>query len=163
MRTRCRGIIVCLILLLSALASGPGYAQEGERPYAVTEEREVCEAFDPLRRPFFGDTHVHTAYSFDASTQDTRATPRDAYRFARGEPLGIQPYADDGTPARSIRLDRPLDFVAVSDHAELLGEVNVCNTPGTLRYWHPICFTQRTFPRLGMMVVAYRGTILKSR
>jgi len=163
MRARSAGIIACLSLAPAALASVAGYTAESERPYTVTEEREECESFDPLRRPFFGDTHVHTAYSFDASTQDTRATPRDAYRFARGEPLGIQPYAEDGTPSRTVRLDRPLDFVAVSDHAELLGEVNLCTTPGTLRYWHPVCFTHRNFPRLGMMLIAYTGTILKSR
>ena len=49
---------------------------------ASAAEREPCASTDPLRRPFFGDTHVHTAYSFDASSQDTRNTPRDAYRFA---------------------------------------------------------------------------------
>ena len=62
-------------------AAGSG---ERIRPYEVTEEREPCADYHPLRQPFFGDTHVHTAYSFDASTQDTRNTPRDAYRFDLG-------------------------------------------------------------------------------
>ncbi len=77
----------CLAVLVALL--GTGAAADPTRPYKVTEEREPCRDFDPQRRPFFGDTHVHTAFSFDASTQDTRNTPRDAYRFARGEPLGI--------------------------------------------------------------------------
>src|SRR3990172_7076854 len=95
------------------------------------ESREPCAHRDAERRPFFGDLHVHTAYSQDASTQGTRATPRDAYRFARGEPLGIQPFGPDGTALRTVRLDRPLDFAAVTDHAEQIGEVHVCRTPGT--------------------------------
>src|SRR5262249_36168504 len=45
----------------------------------------LCAHRDPLRRPFFGDTHVHTALSFDAAGQGTRTTPREAYRFAQGE------------------------------------------------------------------------------
>ena len=36
-------------------------------------------------RPFFGDTHLHTSFSFDAGVFGARLTPRDAYRFARGE------------------------------------------------------------------------------
>ena len=54
---------------------------------AAEPGREPCTDVDPLRRPFFGDTHVHTNYSFDANSQDTRNTPRDAYRFAKGDPL----------------------------------------------------------------------------
>ena len=65
---------------------------------ALATEREACTNRDPLRRPFFGDSHVHTAYSFDASSQDTRNTPRDAYRFAKGEEVGLQLTMPTGTP-----------------------------------------------------------------
>jgi hypothetical protein len=100
------------------------------RPYAVTEERQPCDRFEPTRQPLFGDTHVHTTYSFDANAQDTRNTPADAYRFARGEAMGIQPYDAEDRPTRTIRLGRPLDFTVVTDHAEMLGEVSMCRTPG---------------------------------
>src|SRR5262245_11132526 len=64
---------------------------------------------------YWGDTHLHTAYSADATMYGTlRITPREAYEFARGRTL----VADNGMPAR---LDRPLDFLVVSDHAEYLG------------------------------------------
>ena len=67
-------------------------------PFTRTEEREPCSNYTPLRRPHFGDLHVHTAFSQDASTQGTRNRPRDAYRFARGREIGIQPYDADGAP-----------------------------------------------------------------
>src|ERR1019366_2603771 len=35
-------------------------------------------------RPFFGDTHLHTAASFDAGAFGARLGAREAYRFARG-------------------------------------------------------------------------------
>lgn len=64
----------------------------------------------------FGDTHLHTSYSFDAFlNQNHSADPDTAYRFAKGLPV-IHP----GTRAR-VQIDTPLDFLVVSDHAELLG------------------------------------------
>jgi hypothetical protein len=123
---------------------------------AGAETREPCAHRDPERRPFFGDLHVHTAFSQDASTQGTRATPRDAYRFARGEPLGIQPFAADATPLRTVRLERPLDFAAVTDHAEQIGEVRLCQTPGSPGYDSWTCRTYRRFPRVAFFVMNAR-------
>lgn len=122
-------------------------------PFERTEKREPCADHTPLRRPFFGDTHVHTAFSFDAWGQGTRNTPRDAYRFARGEPLGIQPFDENGNPLRKVQLRRPLDFAVVTDHAELLGETHICGTPGAPGYDSFICTLARRWPKLGYMIV----------
>jgi hypothetical protein len=154
---RCCLSLAVGLLPLDTLSSSP------DRPYAVTEEREPCAAYDPLRRPHFGDTHVHTTLSFDANSQDTRNTPGDAYRFARGEKLGIQPYDDQGQPLRQIQLDRPLDFVAVTDHAEFLGEIRACTTPGLAGYWHPVCVGHRLFPQLSFATLAAYGLTGKQR
>ncbi len=151
---------VCLAVLVAWL--GAGAAAEPTRPYPITEERESCRSYDPLRQPFFGDTHVHTAFSFDASTQDTRNTPRDAYRFARGEPMGIQPYDEDGNPLRTIRLARPIDFAAVTDHSEMLGDVDLCTTPGTPQYDALACRIFRNHPKLGFRMFAIRTLLFRS-
>ena len=65
-------------------------------------------------RVYFGDTHLHTSYSTDAGMVGNRLGPEEAYRFARGEEV------TSSTGLRA-RLQRPLDFLVVSDHAENLG------------------------------------------
>ena len=65
-------------------------------------------------RPFFGDQHLHTSFSFDAGAFGARLTPKDAYRFARGEEIT----ASSGQPAK---LSRPLDWLVVSDHSDNMG------------------------------------------
>ena len=72
-----------LVAARAALAADP--------PFERTESRAACAHYDPLRQPFFGETHLHTAYSFDAATLDTRNTPADAYRYAKGGSLIIPP------------------------------------------------------------------------
>jgi hypothetical protein len=134
-----RGALLALLLL----ATG----------FTRTETRESCTRTNPLRDPYFGDTHVHTALSFDAAGQGTRNRPRDAYRFARGEALGVQPYDEEGVPRRTVRLRRPLDFAIVTDHAELLGETALCATPGSPGYDSLICFISRRWPWLGYLIV----------
>ncbi len=114
--------------------------------------REPCNNFATDRQPFFGDTHVHTSFSFDARAQDTRAEPADAYRFAKGEPLAIQPYDDNGAGQRTIQIDRPLDFTAVTDHAEFLGEVLICNSPDSVGYSSFACMVHRTFPSISLQL-----------
>ena len=65
-------------------------------------------------RVYFGDTHLHTSYSTDAGMFGTRLGPDEAYQFARGEEV------ISNTGLR-VRLQRPLDFLVVADHAENLG------------------------------------------
>ena len=65
-------------------------------------------------RPFFGDTHLHTSFSLDAGAFGCRLTPRDAYRFGKGEEI----MASTG---QRVKLSRPLDFIVVSDHSDGFG------------------------------------------
>ena len=66
-------------------------------------------------RLFWGDTHLHTNNSPDASLNGNfRIGPEDAFRFARGETVA-------GHSGAMAKLARPLDFLVVSDHAEYLG------------------------------------------
>jgi len=112
-----------------------------------SEQRQPCQHYNPSNNLYWGDLHVHTRYSLDASTQDTRTTPAQAYDFARGAEIGIQPWMD-GKAQRKIQLQRPLDFAAVTDHAELLGEVKTCTTPGMPGYDGWSCKVYRWFPRV---------------
>ncbi|MAT29103.1 MAG: hypothetical protein CMN29_29900 [Sandaracinus sp.] len=108
-----------------------------------SSEREACAERDPLRRPFFGDLHVHTRFSFDAAAYDVRTGPADAYRFARGEAIGLPPYDADGRPTRMVQLDRPLDFAAVTDHAELMAATSLCTDPASPAYESRTCQSYR--------------------
>jgi len=77
---------------------------------------EYCPYLDHAYpdRVYFGDTHLHTSYSTDAGMIGCTLGPDEAYRFARGEEV------TSSTGVRA-RLQRPLDFLVVSDHSENLG------------------------------------------
>ena len=129
---------------------------------AAEPVRAPCTAQAPQKRAFFGDLHVHTRYSLDASTQGTRTTPAQAYQFARGERIGIQPWTQDGEAQRSLQLSRPLDFAMVSDHAELIGEVYMCNTPEFDGYSSWQCLIYRHWSRGAYYLFNYWATIEQS-
>ncbi len=124
---------------------------------------EPCPQGNPRRNVYFGDLHVHTTYSFDAHLWDTRTTPVEAYRFARGEPLALPPLDANGNGTRTARLERPLDFAAVTDHSEFLGEVETCSTPGSPTYDSPACEEFRSgsndaFAHFGVRLTGSRPT-----
>ncbi len=129
--------------MLIVVAAGAVQAQPVPGPWARTETRQPCANFDIFRQPHFGDTHVHTSYSSDAVFAGTREDPRGAYRFAQGETIGLAPYDAMGIPTRSAQLRRPLDFTAVTDHAEQFGEISICQTPGLSGYDSADCVAAR--------------------
>ena len=138
----------CLVRIL-AVCAGLGFATvaSAEAPqldWTRSETRADCASFNPLRSPFFGETHIHTSFSGDAAFVRVRTTPRDAYMFAKGAQIGLPPYDAMDNPTRFAQLHRPLDFTAVTDHAEFLGEIRTCLTPGLPGYDDPNCEATRT-------------------
>lgn len=106
-----RGVSRVSALLGTSLlfaAVGAGAAQ----PQAATDPSVPVQ---PLRQAYFGDLHLHTANSFDAAWGGVRTTPTDAYRYAEGFPISYM--------GREIKRNAPLDFLAVTDHAEYMGVV----------------------------------------
>ena len=77
---------------------------------AAEPKRVPCTTQLPQKQAFFGDLHVHTRYSLDASTQGTRTTPAQAYQFARGDRIGIQPWTQDGIAQRSSAIVQAAGF-----------------------------------------------------
>ena len=152
---------VLQILLAAAVVACAGPAAEGvpQDPaipggsVARTEDRPACVDATPLRQALFGDLHVHTSFSFDAAANSTGATPADAYRFAKGESIPFWPIGEDGVPTGSITIDRPLDFVAVTDHGEFLGERRLCRDPESPRYDSEFCTEFRSNQRVGMQML----------
>ncbi|MGD8796402.1 MAG: DUF3604 domain-containing protein [Thiohalophilus sp.] len=69
---------------------------------------------DYPNRVFWGETHLHTSYSYDAGLVGNTLGPDEAYQFAKGK----QVIASTGVP---VKLVRPLDWLVVADHAESLG------------------------------------------
>ena len=83
------------------------YKKPGYSPYAGKHYPE---------RPYWGDEHVHTGWSADAGMSGATLTPEDAVRFARGDEVT----SSSGQP---VKLARPLDWVAVTDHSDGMGVI----------------------------------------
>lgn len=110
-----------LLAACSQKAEAPKAADAADAPKAATER----PAPNPLRNVYFGDLHLHTRNSFDAYIFNVRASPDDAYTYAKGgtikHAMGFDLHLNSG----------PLDFLAVTDHSEYLGVVPAIDTPGT--------------------------------
>ncbi|MCA3180443.1 MAG: DUF3604 domain-containing protein [Burkholderiaceae bacterium] len=118
---RIKALLVALAgaSLIPLLAIGQGDAGAPD-PGKLQKAHPAKPSYSPYAgrtyptMPLFGDTHLHTGYSMDAGAFGARLTPRDAYRFARGEEI----VSNSGQP---VRLSRPLDFLVVADHSDGMG------------------------------------------
>jgi Protein of unknown function (DUF3604) len=85
----------------------------------------AAEPATPARHAYFGAVHIHTSYSFDAFANGSRTTPDDAYAWAQGKPIA------GGGGGGQLQIKTPLDFYAVSDHAEFLGVFRLMADPSS--------------------------------
>jgi hypothetical protein len=115
-------VILSIGLLVSCKKSeAPQQAQQAGQTVAAEERVER----NPDRNAYFGEEHIHTSWSVDAWIFGNRITgPGDALKYAQGQtikhPLGYD-----------IKIDTPMDFMGVTDHAEYVGVTKEANTPGS--------------------------------
>lgn len=121
MKTRSLSQSIALVVAFSGFALPVLAHDAGQAAQSGLEKVHPAKpAYSPYAgrnfptRPFFGDTHLHTAFSMDAGAFGARLGPREAYRFAQGEEIT----SNTGQP---VKLSRPLDFLVVADHSDGMG------------------------------------------
>ncbi|MFT4759820.1 MAG: hypothetical protein ACI9XO_002561 [Paraglaciecola sp.] len=104
-----------LFATLSACSSKNKEQATTAEPTSI-EKPATTISKNPNKSLYWGDTHLHTTNSPDAFSFGARLTPDDALRFAKGQMVESE--------GLEMKLERPLDFLVVADHAEGLGLIN---------------------------------------
>ena len=112
--------IATLVGALSLVLRLPALGQDAAPPAETLTDSFPKPSYSPYvgrdfpTRVYWGDTHLHTSYSFDAGAFGARLGPPEAYRFARGEEV-------TSSTGQRAKLSRPLDFLVVADHSDQMG------------------------------------------
>ncbi len=123
--------------IVPATAPGDLALQDDSRIEIPTPEVLEPRPYDELKNVYWGEVHVHTVESLDAVLFGTTASVEDAYAFARGEPLR-------SAGGELMQLSRPLDFVAITDHAEGFGLRTRCGDDDTTLLEQVNCWLMET-------------------
>lgn len=88
---------------------------------SLTVASALAQEKNPERNAYFGETLLHTSWSFDAFIFGNHPTgPADAYKYFKGQtikhPLGYD-----------SKIHTPLDWAGVTDHSEYVGTVRLAN------------------------------------
>jgi Protein of unknown function (DUF3604) len=127
------GAGLAVVSLVGAACSDPPAPTAGadaldgapQAPDADPAAATRCPGYRATKNAYFGDLHIHTAYSLDSFSFANRNDPAAAYRFARG--LQASPVAaGEGGTVTVPALNPPLDFAAVTDHSEFLSMMGLC-------------------------------------
>ena len=115
------GFVLAASLIAILMISQPVAASDTGTPTAdMLSNAYTGKVYSPYakrgipERPLWGDSHLHTALSMDAGLFGNRLSPREAYRFARGEEVV-------SSTGQAVRLSRPLDWLVVADHSDGMG------------------------------------------
>ena len=107
-------LVVTMLLLI--VACKPDQKENNGEGKSTTKgiisDSEVARF--PYNEVFWGNTHLHTALSSDAFGAGTRLSTEDAIRIAKGEEIR-------SNTGQLVKMKRPLDFLAITDHAEGFG------------------------------------------
>ena len=137
-----------IVIAALTLAAGVAYAQDyyatGENVQGPKKEYSPYIDDHYPNRALFGDTHLHTNWSTDAGMIGTTLGPDAAYRISKGGEV----ISNTGW---RVKLNRPLDFVVVADHAENLGLADF------IRRSDPLILANKTGKKWHDMVKAGNG------
>jgi len=117
MRVLTLAVLMAGIFSQSSFAAGGGIVTDDPDSFHQVEKKQTYSPYAERNfpdRPLWGDTHLHTAISFDAGAFGATLLPADAYEFAKGKEI----VSSTGLP---VRLSRPLDFLVVADHSDNMG------------------------------------------
>jgi Protein of unknown function (DUF3604) len=150
-----RYVIATAILAMTLVASsslGGAHEEAAAQTAPAQAQRDYSPNLDAdyPDRVLFGDTHLHTAYSFDAGLLGNRLGPDEAYRFAKGEEVRA-------SLGQRARLRRPLDFLVVADHSESLGIAPLVNENDPRAQADPVGRRLIELVRAGDFLGAYRA------
>ena len=123
-------IIIFGLLILSSCSNDHLTIEE----HSISEKdisTDRTEGYSEYRNVYFGDTHIHTTFSFDAYLLGNMNTPDEAYRYAKGE--GIK-----NSFGIDMKIREPLDFYAVTDHGFWMGVVDEWADTTTELSKHPL-------------------------
>jgi len=134
------GYFVVRSYLQAPLVSEEDIAQMRADIAAQNEDAFHQPAFQPavyppasdLRNVYFGELHTHSRLSFDAYLFGNRLSVDQSYRFAKGE-------AVESPAGELMQLSRPLDFAAITDHAEGFGMAEACADPDINEATRTLC------------------------
>ncbi len=118
------------VAAIAAVAVLAAQVRDSAAPAAGAAPPDKPAPASPVRNAYFGDLHVHTGWSNDAYNLGVRATPDDAYHYAKGE--GIRLPNDE-----MVQLIKPLDFMGVTEHAEYQGIMGRLQDPKSPLFNHP--------------------------
>ena len=148
-------MVLPVVLTLSVLACN------NQKPTSETpniDDPSLSESVNVPRNlnkeAYFGETHIHTTYSMDAYIGGNRLTTEEAYKFASGGTV-----ISNG---REMKLKRPLDFCAITDHAEYIGEVYTLSNPSAPGYDDPVAVSMREADNLEDAMALFVKYVIKN-
>lgn len=131
----CSGLLVTLLLIgcdsdstakangdaLSTSVNTPASQASMEPDDDLTSTASIDK--NTLKQAYFGDLHIHSSWSLDAFAFGVRVGPEEAYQFARGGEI-------EHIAGEPIKLQgEPLDFMALTEHANYMGIANSAMDP----------------------------------